>query len=162
MNAARESRVSRWDPETLGGDHHDHADSGDERRLPTLRSARESIRHLLRAYADDIVVDATGLRIYRTRPRYPDTLFTVDDVITRLVALGVAGESIRVSLNQRDPGGRVFYGIEVDQAGAAHLATIYPQLAEAMRTSRLAELGRLRGYWLSSTRRMWSAGKVLM
>lgn len=106
----------------------------DQRTIPSLRSARESFRWLIKT--GGVRVSIQGLHIVRD-PSSERMLLSVDDVLDRLNVLEVPDHTIAVAV-VRTSSGKAHFEIRVDNVGTDFLSAIYPaisELREAVRSS---------------------------
>jgi len=98
---------------------------------PSLRSARESVRWLIKSGRVQVGVD--GLFIRRDPRKSPNQL-DVDEVLDRLEVLGVPSGSIKIAMMQDKRG--PFFEIQIDNDGLDHLVDIYPVLIDLRAAAR--------------------------
>lgn len=96
----------------------------DDNAKASLRSARESVRWLIKS--GRVYLDADGLKIPRDPQRSPDQL-DVDEVLERLDVLGVPEAEISIAIMRRKDRSS-FLEVRVTNAGVDVLAPMYPQL----------------------------------
>lgn len=96
----------------------------DDSTSVSLRSARESVRWLIKA--GGVYLDADGLKIPRDPIRSPSQL-DVDEILERLDVLGVPEAEISIAIMSRKDRSS-YFEVRVTNAGTDVLAPMYPQL----------------------------------
>jgi hypothetical protein len=96
----------------------------DENATVSLRSARESIRWLIKS--GGVHLDSDGLKIPRDPTRSPAQL-DVDEILERLDVLGVPEAEISIAVMRRKARSS-YFEVRVTNAGVDVLAPLYPQL----------------------------------